>query len=189
MTAIFVNNAISALASGVTDVATSMTLTTGEGALFPNPTGSEYFYATLIDTSGNLEIVKCTTRATDVLTVVRGAESTTAQAWSAGDRIEVRITAGGLMDTVAAAAAVVASTAADAASAAADAASTAADAASTAADAASTAADAASTAADAAAAAGSATTAAATALAAKITVSTSSPSGGSDGDIWFKVSA
>ncbi len=37
--------------------------------------------------------------------------------------------------------------------------------------------------------ASSAASAATTALAAKITVSTSSPSGGSDGDIWFKVSA
>ena len=37
--------------------------------------------------------------------------------------------------------------------------------------------------------ASSAASAATTALAAKITISTSSPSGGSDGDIWFKVSA
>jgi hypothetical protein len=41
----------------------------------------------------------------------------------------------------------------------------------------------------AASSASSAASAATTALAAKITVSTSSPSGGSDGDIWFKVSA
>ncbi len=41
----------------------------------------------------------------------------------------------------------------------------------------------------AASSASSAASAATTALAAKITVSTSNPSGGSDGDIWFKVSA
>jgi hypothetical protein len=50
--------------------------------------------ATLIDSSNNLEIVKCTTRSTDVLTVVRGQESTTARAYATGDRIELRITAG-----------------------------------------------------------------------------------------------
>ena len=48
---------------------------------------------------------------------------------------------------------------------------------------------AASSATAAASSASSAASAATTALAAKITVSTSSPSGGSDGDIWFKVSA
>jgi hypothetical protein len=47
----------------------------------------------LVDTSNNLEIVKCTARSTDVLTVVRGQESTTARAYSTGDRIEIRITA------------------------------------------------------------------------------------------------
>jgi hypothetical protein len=40
-----------------------------------------------------LEIVKCTARSTDVLTVTRAQENTTARAYSAGDRIEIRITA------------------------------------------------------------------------------------------------
>jgi hypothetical protein len=77
---------------------TSITLTTGQGARFPSLAGGDYFFATLIDTSNNLEIVKCTARATDVLTVVRGQESTTARAFSTGDRIELRITAQGLVD-------------------------------------------------------------------------------------------
>ena len=96
--ALFTNNAFSLLASGITDSATSISVTADDGALFPNPTGGNYFYATLIDTSNNLEIVKCTARSTDALTVVRGAESTTARAYSAGDRIELRLTAAGITE-------------------------------------------------------------------------------------------
>lgn len=94
----FANSAYATLASSITSSATSITLTTGQGARFPSLSGGDYFYATLIDTSNNLEIVKCTARSTDVLTVVRGQESTTARAYSAGDRIELRITAQGLTD-------------------------------------------------------------------------------------------
>jgi hypothetical protein len=95
----FANSAYATLASGINSSATSITLTTGQGARFPSLGGSDYFFATLIDTSNNLEIVKCTARSTDVLTVVRGQESTTARAFSTGDRIELRVTAQGLVDT------------------------------------------------------------------------------------------
>ena len=92
----FANNAYSTLAASITSGATSVTLTTGEGARFPTLTGADYFYATLIDSSNNLEIVKVTARSTDVLTVVRASESTTARAYASGDRIEQRVTAAGL---------------------------------------------------------------------------------------------
>jgi len=94
----FANNAYATLAAGVASSDTSITLTSGQGARFPSLSGSDYFYATLIDTSNNLEIVKVTARATDVLTVTRGQESTTARAFVAGDRIELRVTAAGLVD-------------------------------------------------------------------------------------------
>ena len=96
MTALFKNNAFSTLDGGISDSATSIALSSGDGAKFPAPTGAEYFYATLIDTSNNLEIVKCTTRSTDTLTVTRAQEGTTARAYSAGDRIELRLTAAGI---------------------------------------------------------------------------------------------
>ena len=92
----FANNAYSTLAASITSGATSVTLTTGEGARFPTLTGADYFYATLIDSSNNLEIVKVTARSTDVLTVVRASESTTARAYASGDRLEQRVTAAGL---------------------------------------------------------------------------------------------
>jgi hypothetical protein len=67
----------------------------------------------LIDTSNNLEIVKVTAVSTDTFTIVRGAESTTERAYSAGDRIELRVTAAGLGETVSAAAASATAAAAD----------------------------------------------------------------------------
>jgi hypothetical protein len=63
------------------------------GALFPAVSGGNFFYATLTDSSNNLEIVKVTGRASDVLTVTRAQESTTARAYAAGDKIELRISA------------------------------------------------------------------------------------------------
>jgi hypothetical protein len=92
------NNAFGTLAAGINSSATSITLTTGQGARFPTLSAGDYFFATLVDTSNNLEIVKCTARSTDVLTVVRAQESTTARAYSTGDRIEIRITAQTFID-------------------------------------------------------------------------------------------
>lgn len=94
----FANNAFGTLNAGISNSATSITLSSGQGARFPTLASGEYFYATLIDTSNNLEVVKCTARSTDVLTVTRAQESTTAQAFAIGDRIELRVTAGGLTD-------------------------------------------------------------------------------------------
>jgi hypothetical protein len=94
----FANSAFATLAAGINSSVTSITLTTGQGARFPSLAGGDYFFATLIDTSNNLEIVKCTARSTDVLTVVRGQESTTARSYSTGDRIEIRITAQTFLD-------------------------------------------------------------------------------------------
>lgn len=97
----FSNNGHSTLASSLTSSATSITVASGHGARFPSLTGSEYFYATLIDSSNNLEIVKVTARSSDVLTVTRAQESTTARAYAIGDRIELRVTAAGLVDATA----------------------------------------------------------------------------------------
>ena len=99
----FKNNAYGLLNAGITNSATSATLQSGNGARFPSLTGSQYFYATLIDASNNLEIVKCTARSSDVLTIARGAESTTARAYASGDRLELRMTAQAIIDATSAA--------------------------------------------------------------------------------------
>ena len=94
----FSNNGHSTLAASLTDSATSITVASGHGARFPSLSSGEYFYATLIDSSNNLEIVKVTGRSSDVLTVTRAQESTTARAYAIGDRVELRVTAAGITD-------------------------------------------------------------------------------------------
>lgn len=84
------NNAYAILAAGVASSDLSITLTAGQGARFPTLGATDYFYATLIDTGNNLEIVKCTARVGDVLTVVRAQDGTTAKTYVVGDRIEIR---------------------------------------------------------------------------------------------------
>lgn len=91
--ALVTNNAIGALASGINNSATTVVLTAGQGALFPSPTGGDFFYCTIIDASNNKEIVKCTARATDTLTVVRAQDGTTARSFIATARVELRDTA------------------------------------------------------------------------------------------------
>jgi len=88
------NNAISTLAANITTTQTSITLATGGGAKFPSLSAGQYFPATIIKSDGTLEIVKVTARSTDTLTVVRGQELTSGTAFSAGDRVELRMTAG-----------------------------------------------------------------------------------------------
>jgi len=96
MTVKFTNNASGTLASSVTTSSTTITLTTGQGALFPSLASGEYFYATLVDSSNNLEIVKVTARATDVLTAVRAQDSTSARAFTSGAKLELRPVAAAL---------------------------------------------------------------------------------------------
>ena len=96
----FANNAFGTLSAGITNSATSITLSSGQGARFPTLASGDYFFATLIDTSNNLEIVKVTARSTDVLTATRAQDNTTARAFAIGDRIELRITAGTLEEVV-----------------------------------------------------------------------------------------
>lgn len=92
MAVLYTNNAASTLSASITNTATSFSVTSGQGALFPAITGSDYFYVTLLDNSGNIEIVKVTARNTDTFTVTRAQDGTTARAWSANDKVELRIT-------------------------------------------------------------------------------------------------
>ncbi len=95
---LFANNADSELDGAITSVSTSITLKTGGGAKFPTPTGGDFFLVTLFQKVGitelNHEIVKCTARSGDVLTVVRAQEGTTGFAFSNADLVELRFTKG-----------------------------------------------------------------------------------------------
>jgi len=90
------NNATSIIndAGGISAGATSMTVYTGHGDRFPAVSSPHYFMVTLVDTSGNREIVKVTARTSgsNTMTIVRAQESTTAQAFAQGSLVELRIT-------------------------------------------------------------------------------------------------
>jgi hypothetical protein len=102
MPQLFTNNAWGTLASQLNAGATSLALSTGQGAKFPSPTGGDYFLLTLIGVTGTTEtsweIVKCTARSTDTLTIVRAQEGTSDATWAAGTRVELRVTAAPLAD-------------------------------------------------------------------------------------------
>ena len=94
MAILFTNNAATTLASSVAIGATSLTVASGTGSLFPNPTAPDYFLVTLVGVSGTpIEIVKVTARSGDTMTIVRAQEGTTDSAFNGGDKVELRITA------------------------------------------------------------------------------------------------
>lgn len=90
---LFKNNASSTLAADLTAIGTVITLGVGGGAVFPNPATNESFRLTL-QVGAAIEIVECTARTGDSLTVVRALEGTAAQVWPTGTPVEMRMTAG-----------------------------------------------------------------------------------------------
>lgn len=94
----FANNATTTLASGINSSVTSLTVATGTGALFPTLSAGDYFYCTLANTSGTVEIIKVTARSTDTFTIVRGQDNTTATSWLTGDKVELRLVKATLND-------------------------------------------------------------------------------------------
>lgn len=100
MPAKFTNNATATLAASITTSSTSITVTTGQGALFPALAAGEFFYATLVDSSNNIEIIKVTARTSDTMTATRGQDGTAGRAYAAGDKLELRPTAATLNNFV-----------------------------------------------------------------------------------------
>ncbi|EPE4173784.1 hypothetical protein ACSILQ_003260 [Yersinia enterocolitica] len=99
LTLLSANNASTVLAAGISASATTLTVNTGTGGLFPSPvSGTSFFKLTLIDAAtGTLtEIVHVTARSGDIMTIVRGQEGTTNRLWSANDIAANMMTAGTL---------------------------------------------------------------------------------------------
>ena len=91
---VLADNAFGTIASGLAVGDTTLAFTTGHGARFPAVAAGQVLYLTLLNSTNVLEVVKVTahTAAADSATMVRGANGTTAKAWSAGDRVEARWT-------------------------------------------------------------------------------------------------
>ncbi len=90
----FANDASSTLQSTITTGSTTIVVATPDAGLFPSFSSPDYFMVTVVDAGGNMEIMKCTSRVSNALTVVRGQEGTTAFAFAAGAVVDLRLTAG-----------------------------------------------------------------------------------------------
>ena len=89
---LFTNNAATTLASSINNSVTSLTVATGTGALFPTLGAGQYFFCTLANTAGTVEIIKVTARSGDTFsTIIRGQDNTSAVSWNSGDKVELRL--------------------------------------------------------------------------------------------------
>jgi hypothetical protein len=84
----------SKLASNLTDTDTTLTVQSGEGDNFPNPSGGSILL-TLEDSAGTkMEVVECSSRTGDSFTISRAADDTTAASFSTGDKVSLLLSAG-----------------------------------------------------------------------------------------------
>lgn len=92
---VFANNVVTRLATGISTVATEITVTEGDGALFPDPDAYQQFAILLRGLeSGAREIAYCTGRVGDTLTVLRAQEGTSALSFAEGDEVSMPLTKG-----------------------------------------------------------------------------------------------
>lgn len=90
----FTNFATSTIANvgGIGSGDVSLDVASGDGnAKFPALSTGDWFYAVLVDTSANREIVKVTARSGDTLTIVRAQDDTSARAFAQDDKVELRL--------------------------------------------------------------------------------------------------
>lgn len=96
MTFLFSNNAQTTLAETLTSTATTLSVASGGGALFPTPSTGKIFAVTITSATNpdEVEICYCSAVTTDTLTISRGKDNTIAQSFSAGDLVSLFPTAG-----------------------------------------------------------------------------------------------
>jgi hypothetical protein len=99
MPVLFTNNATTTLGSSLLVDATSLTVSSSTGALFPTTT-SGFFYVALVNSSNQIEFVKVTARTSDTFTIVRAQNGSTARPYAAGDKVELRLIAAALENFV-----------------------------------------------------------------------------------------
>ena len=97
MTQLFSNNATTTLSASLASGTTSMSV--GSSGSFTAPTGDDFLMVTLIRASDSaIEVIKVTNITGTTWTIVRAQEGTTALNFVAGDKVELRVTAGFLQD-------------------------------------------------------------------------------------------
>ena len=98
MAVVLTNNATSLLAGAIDAAATTLSIDNVDAGKFPNPAAGDWFPLTIVDNAGNMEIMKATARAGTIITVERAKEDTSAKAYAAGARVDVRLTAGAISE-------------------------------------------------------------------------------------------
>ena len=100
MTVKFTNNASTTVGTGINASATSLTVASASS--FPSLSGADdYCYLTIQGaTSTTREVVKATALSGNTFTIVRAQDNTSAGTWSAGDIVELRMTAALLTDVI-----------------------------------------------------------------------------------------
>lgn len=88
MANLYANDASTTLSAGINDSVTTVNVT--DGSVFPSPKGLTGFYLTLMDGT-NTEIIYCTARSGNTLTVVRGVDGSSARSWLSGDEVHLRL--------------------------------------------------------------------------------------------------
>lgn len=93
---LFSNNVNYALASDISDVDTTVPLTSGGGAAIGTIAANQFVIGTLTDSDGFYEIVKCTAVSGDNVTVVRAQEGTAGRAFTTAKtaKLGLRLTKG-----------------------------------------------------------------------------------------------
>lgn len=89
----YTNFAVSTLQAPIAVGDTSCVVATADASKFPSLSAGEAFRAVIYTDSQVPEIVECSSRVDNTLTIVRAKESTAAQEWPAGAKIAVTVTA------------------------------------------------------------------------------------------------
>ena len=93
------NNARTFLTTGLTNSAT--TIVVDDTVAFPDVSAeNDYFYATLYNADGDVEIVKVNSTDANSMTVERAQQDTDPAGWGVNDNIELRLTAGTLTEFI-----------------------------------------------------------------------------------------
>jgi hypothetical protein len=93
-TYVFKNFARSTLGAALTASATTLQVDANHGDRFPSPTDPDEVFSIVLTSGDQYEIVYCTARAGDYLTIERAKEGTTALAFAAGALVLHQVTAG-----------------------------------------------------------------------------------------------
>lgn len=91
----YANSATTLLANSINESAEQIALSAGAGSLFPTLAEGDWFPLVVVDSS-SVEFIRATARTGDLVSVTRAQEGTTAKSFSAGARVELRLTAAAL---------------------------------------------------------------------------------------------